>query len=452
MGAQQSCGPPAIDPNQGYPVREGVEAGRMTGARSADFPLTTPRTAVPAVGKAIPTDRRRVMQGAPHKGRHFALALAAVLVLAVAGLLSWSAFFSPITVSVAPVESNVRQQVFGLGTIGAQVQSYVGFKVTGVLVALGADQGDRVRAGQMLAQLDARDMEAQVAVARAAVAQARASLEKAKADVESATANLSNAKAIADRRAALVAKGFATVEETQTTAALARVAAGNLASAKAGVVVAEAALQSAEAQQAFQEASLANYSLSAPYDAWVISRNLELGSIPNPGQSMFTLVAANTIWVRAFVDERIAGGLSLGQQAEIILRSNPAQFIPGHIGRIEIESDAVNEERLVDVAFDQVPDNIHLAEQAEVLLTTGTLTRAVVAPPTAITDLRNGRGTVWTIEDGRFARREVRFGPELLDGRLPVLDGLPAEARVVAAPVSGARIGRAAYVAEVPKR
>ena len=330
MGAQQSCGPPAIDPNQGYPVREGVEAGRMTGARSADFPLTTPRTAVPAVGKAIPTDRRRVMQGAPHKGRHFALALAAVLVLAVAGSPVLVAFFSPITVSVAPVEfDNVRQQVFGLGTIGAQVQSYVGFKVTGVLVALGADQGDRVRAGQMLAQLDARDMEAQVAVARAAVAQARASLEKAKADVESATANLSNAKAIADRRAALVAKGFATVEETQTTAALARVAAGNLASAKAGVVVAEAALQSAEAQQAFQEASLANYSLSAPYDAWVISRNLELGSILNPGQSMFTLVAANTIWVRAFVDERIAGGLSIGQRAEIILRSNRASIFRG---------------------------------------------------------------------------------------------------------------------------
>ena len=56
VGAQQSCGPPAIDPNQGYPVRKGVEAGRMTGARSADFPLTTLRTAVPAVGKAIPTD------------------------------------------------------------------------------------------------------------------------------------------------------------------------------------------------------------------------------------------------------------------------------------------------------------------------------------------------------------------------------------------------------------
>jgi HlyD family secretion protein len=272
----------------------------MTDTRSADYPVTL-RTTVPEVGKAIPTDRPGAIRGAPHRGRQIAWGLAAVVALAAVGFLSWFVFFSPVTVSVAPVQSDVRQQVFGLGTVGARVQSNIGFEVAGVLVALGADQGDRVRVGQVLAQLDVRDMEAQVAVAKAGVAQARAGLEKAKADVEGIAANLANAKSIAGRRAALVGKGFATVEETQTTEALARVATGNLASAKAGVLVAEAALQSAEAQQAFQEAILATHTLRAPYDAWVISRNLELGSMPNPGQSVFTLVAENTVWVRSYV-------------------------------------------------------------------------------------------------------------------------------------------------------
>jgi HlyD family secretion protein len=418
---------------------------------TSQFPAAL-RTTVPGLGKTVPTDRPGAIQGAPHRGRYIVWAMLVVVALAIAGSLSWFVFFSPVTVSVAPVQSNVRQQVFGLGTVGARVQSNIGFEVAGVLVALGADQGDQVRIGQVLAQLDVRDMEAQVAVAKAGVAQARAGLEKAKADVEGIAANLANAKSIAGRRAALVGKGFATVEETQTTDALARVATGNLASAKAGVVVAEAAVQSAEAQQAFQEAILATHTLRAPYDAWVISRNLELGSMPNPGQSVFTLVAENTVWVRSYVDERLAGRLSLGQPVEIILRSNPAQPIPGHIGRIEIQSDAVNEERLVDVAFDQVPDNIHLAEQAEIVITTGTLARTVLVPSTAVSDLRNGRGTVWTVEDGRLARREVGFGPELLDGRMPVLDGLPLDAKVVAAPVSGARVGRAVRIAEVPTR
>src|SRR5271156_278439 len=260
----------------------------MMDTRSTDYSPAILRTTTPAVGKAIPTNRREAIHGAPHRGRQIAWALAAVVALAVAGLLSWFAFFSPVPVAVAPVQSNVRQEVFGLGTVGARVQSNVGFKVADVLVALKADQGDRVEAGQVLAQLDAKDIEAQLAVAKAGVGQARANIEKAKAEVASATANLANAKAINARRASLVEKGFATVEETQTAEAAARVAAANLASAQSGVTVAEAGLQSAEAQQAFAEATLADYTLYAPYDAWVVARKLELGSMPSPGQAVFT--------------------------------------------------------------------------------------------------------------------------------------------------------------------
>ncbi|MBI4724084.1 MAG: efflux RND transporter periplasmic adaptor subunit, partial [Rhodomicrobium sp.] len=232
--------------------------------------------------------------------------------------------------------------------------------------------------------------------------------------------------------------------------AAARIASANLASAQSGVTVAEAALQSAEAQQAFQEETLSNYTLYAPYDAWVASRNLELGSTANPGQSVFTLIAAHTIWVLAYVDERLAGRLSVGQPAKITLRSNPAAPIRGHIERIEIQSDAVNEERLVDVAFDKVPSNIHLAEQAEVVITTGVLPRAVLVPQTAVSDLQSAHGTVWTVEDGKLARRKVTFGPQLLDGRLPILEGLPAGAAVVMAPAARMRIGRAAHIEEAP--
>jgi HlyD family secretion protein len=298
----------------------------------------------PPAGKTVPKEKGRlILQRAPRRHRKVAgLVLIAVLIGA-AGFLLWQALLRPVTVSVAPVASDVREQVFGLGTIGARVPSNVGFKVAGVLAALYADQGDRVKAGQVLARLDARDVAAQLALAKAGVAQARASLEKAKADVASIAANLANAKAIAGRRAALVGKGFATVEETQTTDALARVAAGNLASAQAGVLVAQAALKSAEAQEAYAAATLANYTLSAPYNAWIVSRNLELGSAVNPAQSVFTLVEAHSVWALGYVDERLAGRLAVGQPAEIILRSEPDKRYPGHVARIEIQSDAVNE-------------------------------------------------------------------------------------------------------------
>jgi len=413
------------------------------------YPFTGSPKATPPVDKATAAISPDIATGRPSRGR-LASAVLVVIALGVAVFLSWFVFFSPMTIQVAPAEANVREEVFGLGTVGARVQSNVGFKVTGVLAALKVDQGDRVRAGQVLAKLDARDVEAQLSLAKAGVAQARANVEKAKADVGSAQATLANAKAISARRAKLVKNKYISTEEAETTEAAVHVAAANLESAQSSVTVAEAALQSAQAQAAFQEATLAYYTLYAPYDAWVVSRNLELGSMPPPGQSVFTLVAAHTVWVSAYVDERLAGPLRLGQPAEIRLRSSPATPIPGHVERIEIQSNPVTEERLVDVAFDRIPDNIHLAGQAEVYITTGVLPRAVLVPAAAVLDWKRGRriGTVWTVENGRLERRQVTFGAELLDARLPIVGGLPAGAEVVAAPTEGLRVGRPAHVSE----
>lgn len=244
-------------------------------------PVTALQVVAPQIEARAPTQSAS-MRKTRRRNRLAAVAALITVALVLAGFLLWYVLFSPLTVSVAPIETNVHEQVYGLGVVGARVQSNVGFKVAGVLVELKADQGDRVRAGQVLARLDARDVEAQLALAKAGVSQARASIEKAKADVLSANTNRVNADVIAARSAALVKNGYATVEETQTNDAVARVAAANLLSAQSGLTVAEAVLQSAEAQQTFEEVTLSYYTLYAPYDAWVVSRNLELGSAFNP--------------------------------------------------------------------------------------------------------------------------------------------------------------------------
>ena len=378
-----------------------------------------------------------------------ALLLAAIILgLAGAAFWTWSNFLRPIEVQTATRQTDVRQQVFGLGTVGARVVSNIGFKVAGVLVDLKADHGDHVRAGAVLARLDARDVEAQLAVAKAGVSQAEANIAKANADVESAQANLTNAQAVSARRAELARSGYASKEEAQNTEAAMRVARANVDVAGSEIGVARATLEAAQAQLSFNEATLDNYTLRAPYDALVVSRNLQLGSMPVPGQAVFNLVDPQTIWVVGYVDERLAGRLQLGQQADIVLRSRPGERLPGHVARIEIQSDAVNEERLVEVAFDNIPPDIHLAEQAEVFITTGVLPHTVTVPPTAVAGLMDASGTVWTLEHGQLAQRRVSFGPELLDGRLPIVAGLPDGVQVVLAPQVGLRIGRSAKVAE----
>ncbi|HQT37875.1 MAG TPA: efflux RND transporter periplasmic adaptor subunit [Acidocella sp.] len=355
-----------------------------------------------------------------------------------------------VTVEVAPAQTNVAEQVFGLGTIGADVQSAVGFKVAGVINEINANEGDHVKAGQVLARLDARDIAAQVAIAEVGVQQARAAIDKGDADMANAAASLANAKAIAARRQTLVKEGFASVEETQTLVTAQRVAEANLNVARVEVETARSGLAGALAQEAFEQATLDNYTLRAPYDSWVLARNLNLGAMPVPGQTVFTLVDPRTIWVVGYVDERLAGRLRVGQKAEITLRSEQGRRYPGHVARIEIQSDPVNEERLVDVAFDSLPPNIHLAEQAEVYITTGVLAQAVKVPQSAVAGLANDQGTVWTVEDGRLHQRKVSFGSEFLDGTLPVVGGLPEGAKVVTVPTNGLRAGRAVVVASGP--
>ena len=378
--------------------------------------------------------------------RAYLLGGATVVIVASGAFLAWRALLRPLPVEAAPLRSNVREQVFGLGVTGARVQSAVGFKVAGVLAEIDADEGDHIRAGQVLARLQSRDAQAQVDMAKAAVLQARENIVKAQADVLSTSASLSNVRRIAQRDASLRDTGVVSREQAQTDEAAVRVASANRAVARSEVAVAQAALRSAEAQQTFEEATLAQYTLRAPYDGWVVARNLELGSMPNPGQPVFTLVQAHSVWAVGYVDERLAGRLRVGQPAQIILRSNPGQPLSGHVARIEIQSDSVNEERIVDVAFDHVPPGIHLAEEAQVEITTGILQRAVLVPQAAISGLQGGHGSVWTVEHGRLARRALNFGPQLLNGAMPIVGGLPAGAAVVAQPAAGLRVGRTARV------
>ena len=426
---------------------------RWAKLRTAETPLPASPPNAPAVeGLAAPSLPEA---GPPGRSpRRHIWALATVVAGAAIAFFSWQMYFSPLTVSVAPVQSGVREQVYGLGQVGARVQSSLGFKVAGVITELDADQSDRVHAGQVLARLDARDIEAQVAVAKANVAQARANVIKAQADVASATVTFTNDARISQRYAGLVPSGSMATEQAQDAETAMQVASANVQVAQSEVALDDAAVQSAEAQESFEEATLAEYTLSAPYDGWVISRNLELGASFNPGnsgQSVFTLVEANTVWIVSYVDETLAGRLQVGEPAEIVLRSDPAVPFPGHIARIEIQSDAVNEERVVDVAFDQIPENIHLAEQAEVFITTGQLKQAALVPQAAAMDFTHNKGMVWTLERGKIAKRSVTFGPQLLDGRLPLLSGLPEGAAVVL-PQAGLRVGRAATIAGGPTK
>ncbi len=388
----------------------------------------------------------------PAKGRRLIVLAVIALVLAVAGFGAWSHFFSPIKVAVSHPAANVAVQVFGLGTVEARVTSKVGFKISGILVDLRADVGDRVAKGAILARLDDREQVAQVARSKAAVEQAEANLEKANANVQKAQANYENAKRINERRQALVQSRAASVETAETAQAAQDAALGDLNLAKSDVAVAKATIADAKAQERLQEVTLDFHTLIAPYDGMVTARLRELGSALAANEPVFTLIDPKTVWVLAFIDESKAGEIKVGEPAEIVLRSHPHARLKGRVARIEPESDRVNEERRIEVAFDQIPVYANLGEQAEVYITTRHLTQALLVPEAAIVGLGKDGGKVWTVEGGRLQLREVGLGHRLLDGRYEITGGVAANASVVTQLRSGLRDGRAAEIASEPKR
>lgn len=386
---------------------------------------------------------------ARHRGRPVLIAAVLCAILAAAGI-GWNAFWRPIEVQVAIEAIDAPVQVFGLGTVEARVSSQVGFKVAGVLVDLRADVGEHVHKGDILARLDDREQAAQVARAEAAVEQAEASLQRASASVAKAQVNYANAKSINDRRQKLVETNVASVETAQNSQAAQDAAFADLALSNSDVSVANAAIADAKAQLALQTATLNFHTLVARFDAVVTARLKELGSALAAGQPVFSIVDPRSIWVLAYIDESRAGDIRVGEPAEIVLRSRPNRRLAGRVARIEPESDRVNEERRVEVAFDAIPADISLGEQAETYITTLRLSKALLVPEAAIAGITRTEGTVWIVEDGCLAQRRVHLGHRLLDGRYEITAGVPEGAKVVSVLRSGMRVGRSVLVSGGP--
>lgn len=350
-----------------------------------------------------------------------ALALGVFVVVVIAIFLANQ---RPVTVQVAYPEREVPITVFGLGTVEARILSDVGFEVGATLLELNADHGDRVSKDAVLARLRNGEQTARVAKAQAGVINAEAVLNMAETVVDQARTVLAQRQQTNRRLQRLLANNTVSAEAAEDAQLQQDVATAELAVALSDVDVAQARLADARAQLEFDNVLLDQHVLRAPYDAIVVKRHRELGSVLNAGETLFTLVDAATVWALAYVDESRAGDIRVGQAAEIRLRSLPRTVLPGHVVRIDIESDRVNEERRVYVNCSQCPETFYLGEQAEVIITTARLAEVTLIPETAVTEFDGTSGTIWVVIDNKLQLQLVQFGSKTLDGRLQITTAL----------------------------
>lgn len=378
------------------------------------------------------------------KGSRYAFVAVGLAVAAWVG----AAIFNnrPIAVQVASIEENVPVRVFGLGTVEARVLSKVGFEVGATLVELNADHGNRVTKGQVLARLAAGEQEAKVAKARAALSIAEVNISKAASNLEKAEAVYAQKQSANQRKQSLAGRDVVSQQAAEEALRDEAVAKADVSVAKSEVANATAQLVDARAQLLFEETMLRHRTLVAPYDGLVIERHKEAGTVVKAGDPIFTLIANDSHWGLAYVDEARAGFISEGQPVEARLRSRPLEAFKGEVVRIGLESDRVSEERRVYVRGSNPPSRVHLGEQAEFWITVATLEKALLVPEAAVHGYDGRQGAVWLVENGRAHQRRVQFRHRTEDSRLEIASGVPEGASVIVAVVPGLRDGRAVRI------
>lgn len=235
------------------------------------------------------------------------------------------------------------------------------FKDNERIVEVLAQEGDRVRAGQVLARLDVERLQARIAQARAQVAARHEVLRRlkngsrpeeiaqARANVDSASAAAENAQSQYDRLVKISkGSGVRAVSQADLDEASAnlRVMQARLMSARKALQLsvagpreedkaeAQAQLDDANAQLDLLLRQLADATLVAPTAAVVRSRLMEPGEMASPQRPVFSLALTDPKWVRAYISEADLGRLKPGMPARVSTDTDPDKTLPGWVGYI----------------------------------------------------------------------------------------------------------------------
>jgi HlyD family secretion protein len=158
-------------------------------------------------------------------------------------------------------------------------------------------------------------------------------------------------------------------------------------------------------------------------DGVVSARLVEPGTTVVAGQAVVQLIDPDSLWIKARIDQGQSGGVRVGQPVAIVLRSDPKRAYAGEVRRVDWVSDAVTEERIVNVGFRERPQGVAIGELAEVTIRVAEVASARSVPAAAVKRVARQDG-VWRVVDGRAAFHPVTFGITTLDGHSEIVAGL----------------------------
>ena len=339
---------------------------------------------------------------------------------------------APVPVTIATVENRqITPALSGIGIVEARYTYKIGPTAAGRVKRVDVNAGDRVRAGQLLGEMDPVDLDDRVASQEASLKRARASMTASQAQVSDAAARAEYALSQSKRYEELLRTGSVTVVAVEAKRQERQVADASLAAAAANLDAAREELGRIRAESEGVGKQRANLRLVAPVDGLVAARGADPGTTVVAGQSVVEIIDPKSLWINVRFNQLGSFGLAPKLPARIVLRSDSAREFAGTVERVEPLADAVTEETLAKVSFDDLPEAVRaVGELAEVTVALPAVAAAPVVPNASVQRF-DGRTGVWLIAGGGLRFAPVRTGATDLDGLVQVHDGLKTGDKVV---------------------
>ena len=343
------------------------------------------------------------------------------------------------TVSVAlPKRGAMKDEVVLPGNIQAYTDSPIYARASGYLKQWHVDIGTRVKAGQVLAELDAPELDQQVRQAEAALAQSRAALEQARATHEQGRTNEDLARVTAQRWNNLLAKGAVSRQENDQYQAQYQSQISNVQALEKAINAGQSTVSSAEANLA-RLRELQGYKLvKAPFDGVITARNTDVGALVNagnggPAQELFHMASTSRLRVFVRLPQVYSRSAVSGVEAELVLSEYPGRRFAGKLARTAAAIDPGTRTLLTEIDVDNQSGALLPGAYAAVHLKLPAAAPSLILPVNALLFRTEGLQVGVVSQEGRVELVNVILGKDY-GTEVEVVSGIGESDRVIVNP------------------
>lgn len=393
----------------------------------------------------------------PSAGVLWGLALFTVVVLVVAFFLGYvpmssretalaketreeSAALPIVNVSEARRSSGTSELVLP-GSIQAITEAPLLARATGYLKTRAVDIGDNVKAGQLLAEIDAVEVEHQVMQAKSQINQARAGLEQANANLVAAKTNEEMAKVSSDRWNALLQRGAVARQDADSVRTQYEAQLANVQAMEKAVAMAQSQLSGAEQNERRLEEVQSYQKVRAPFTGIITQRNVDTGALVNEGNTLlFRIAQIDKLRTYVNVPQSDAGGIHVGQTAKVTVANLQGKTFLGTVTRTANALDPATRTLLAEVQVANPDNQLLPGMYAQVNFTTPRAEPPIVIPGDTLVLRADGPQAAVVGQGDVIHFAKLQVGRDFGD-RLEVLAGLAEGDRLVINPSDTVREG-----------